>query len=254
MPLTLEEERNLSEEEKRAVLQRRSRRSSTTLSPIQAQKFLQNKITGAELARNPNLQPRLAVQFNERANALLRKKKGTGVVPREDPGGGVFGRHVFDFHTEQQRLRREFIDKEVLDQFGPQNVTSVSTVLNPQGGRSRAPGLDAASTTPTQAQLDEISARFETPLQKLTGGANKPFVPGSDRGSAAQESLSNRLRSAAVFNAQNAGGPETKGSGRSAFAANREGRVERRAVRRAARKTILTSDSDQSVGGSTILG
>ena len=187
--------------------------------------FFASGITGAQLARNPNLSLTVAREMQRQIDVHIST---TGSVPSTEPSSGLhFGdtSFLFDFNNAEQVLRQEFVNAEIGRRFGPQNVTSRSSTVNAEGVRTTIPG-QASSLTPTPAQFDEISVSFLTPLELIVTGktANTQTRPPS---SVAKPRIPTLV----------------SGSG-----------VQRRRLSGVATSTILTSDADEPIGGKTLLG
>ena len=187
--------------------------------------FFESGITGAQLARNPSLSSTVAREIQRQIDVHIST---TGSVPQTEPSSGLhFGDTsiLFDFNSAEEALRQDFVNAEVDRRFGPQNVTSRSSTVNAAGVRTPVPG-QGTSTTPTQAQRDEISASFLTPLDLLVAGkpANTQTRPPS---SVAQPRIPTLVSGAGV---------------------------QRRRLQGVATSTILTSDADDPIGSKTILG
>lgn len=201
---------------------------------------LSRGLTGADLARNPFLSPVVARALSGEVftrnlaettlsdiGGLIRNITGSKHIPNLGSLDAESKRFkgtslLSEFTTETARLKQAFVDEEVERQFGPQNVTSRTSIVNAQGVRVPVPG-QSAITRPTQKQIDAIAASFRTPLQKLQPGQPTSLTPPA------------RPRDPTIIS----------GAG-----------VRRRRI--VAAPTILTSDSDARggsvLGGSTILG
>lgn len=208
------------------------------LSERRVKKILDRGLTGADLARNPHLDPSMAASLAQesflRSTATRTASRIGGVLKERNPNiytpdfdlsdvkdGPLEGTSLLqEYRDEVERLRRAFIDTEVERQFGPQNITSRTSTVNAQGVRVLVPG-QTATTRPTREQVSKITEGFRTPLELLQSGQPAKNVAGLNP------------RSPTIV------------SGRG---------VRRRSME----PTILTSDSDSrrggTLGGSTILG
>lgn len=115
-------------------------------------------LSGADLARNPYLNPAIAIGL-ERERFL----KGT----QDDIFGGTT--LLAEYEAELARLRQAYTDEEVTRQFGLQNVTSRTSTVNAQGVRTPIAG-QGTTTKPTRKQLEKIGAKFQTPIELIRSG------------------------------------------------------------------------------------
>ncbi len=188
----------------------------TVLDDRKIRNFFASGVSGAELARNPNLH--IAV-----ANTLF-----TGIR------SGVLGREAAEsFNTEQERLRRDFVDAEVLRRFGPQGVTSTTATQ---------PGFRQV----TSADRDEISKAFLTPIEQFLAHKSGAQSTGPTPNTvSAPEAVIQRPQ----LSAGTSGTPA-----RQRTLISGQGVQRRRPARGAAASTLLTSDADEPIGGGTLLG
>ncbi len=193
-------------------------------------RFFASGIGGAGVARNPERFPNVALVLEQQASRFIGQQ---GFVPQDIKRPSVAsqvipGSLTFDFHSAEQALRRNFTDAQIERQFGPQNITSVSSTVGPGGVRTPIAG-QRTSTAPTSAQREEIAAGFQTPteiflLRKV--GKSKQI-----RTQPAAPAVA--LRDPTIIS----------GAG-----------IQRRRAGGAPKPTILTSDADSPIGERTLLG
>jgi len=192
--------------------------------------------TAFELARNPGLDLKTAKETQRFIDdqlklsgsisgdrAIVYADAGVGATARLSPSRSRF---VLNFYNEQEKIRQEFVNAEIKRRFGPQGVTSQTTITNIQGQRAPVPG-NPTINVPTPAQISEISSSFKTPLELIRAGlpANAQTRPASLIGKRPDPTIIT------------GGGVKRK-----------------RLSGSTSRRTVLTSDTDSLLGGSTLLG
>jgi hypothetical protein len=209
---------------------------STAAQVVGVKNFLDSELSAADLARNPNAGLEAAKAIQSELNRYV--SKGIDISGLNEIKGSQFqGTTILsEFHNEQQRLQREFVDATIEERFGRQGITSVSSTVNAQGVRTPIGGRGVGAT-PTSAQRNAIAAEFRTPLVSIAGGGFATSQVPQRLTSAVGSSLANQTRTIV-------GGA---------------GIQRRRAVGPSTAPTILTSDSDEPqsrrrLGGPTILG
>ncbi len=146
---------------------------SAAARAVGVKKFLESELSAADLARNPSAGLEAAKAIQSELNR--RTSKGISISGLDEIEGSLFqGTTILsEFHSEQQRLQREFVDAAVEKRFGKQGVTSVSSTVNAQGVRTPIGG-QRVGTAPTSAQRNAIAAEFKTPLVSVAGGGFTP--------------------------------------------------------------------------------
>ena len=184
--------------------------------------FLKSGVTGTKLARDPSRFPNVANALQ--AGIDIQMNRFGFVAPLAPASTSNFfagTSFAFDFHNAQQSLKRDFVDAEIDRQFGQQNVTSQSSIVDSSG--QRVPVSGQGTTTPTAAQRAKIESGFLSPLQRVI----RRLPPAAPVGGA------DRKRAETIVS----------GAG-----------TQRRRRAGAQAQTILTSDADGPIGGQTLLG
>ena len=224
------------------------------LSAPLIQRFLDSGITGTQLARNPNTQIAIATRLRDRVDKQTQSRRGV-VQPKDD---SLLGRFAFDFFREEQRLREDFVQREITKRFGPQQIGTPTTIVGAGGKREVVPG-NPQGRKPTDKEVSGIRDEFKTPFEKATG--EKPIseqnnfdtllVPLQRFGSAVKNAPE-RQRSL------DAAKLKIKEARKRQLAPVREteaqSRVLRRSIRKKNRQTLIAGSSDADIGSQTILG
>lgn len=190
---------------------------------------LADNTVAVELAKNPKRNRAMARALQKGVDFFINSR---GFVPQGKSGATTMGspsranQNVFLFHKEQERLRNEFVDSELERRFGPQNITGSTSIVNAAGERVPVSGQGIIKAT--QAQRDEVSSSFLTPLQLLNAGKS-------------QDAFTRGLANPLVVGSKER--TIIGGAG-----------IQRRRARGKSARTILTSDADELIGGKTLLG
>lgn len=204
------------------VLSKLAKKNVTNLGKTVAD-LIKRGITGADIARNPNINIGFAnllqAGADEKAANIAAGNPNLEIDATDDLKEFSF---LDDFISGVSAIKQDFITGEIERQFGPQNITSTTAA----GGVGRKPTAD---------EIAAIGASFQSPLARLVAG--KPPLPGLVERPGQRPGKTP---------------PPTIISGQR----QQPGRQRRRARGEALAPTILTSDSGPGgeIGGPTILG